>query len=80
MVQSVVICFPFCAIQGVLIAEFKGRTFHCGHSGAQAYGLDALGLFPELLPSTAKFDIIRYGADVVLNYHYACAATQCRQR
>lgn len=44
--------------QGVATAELRGRVFSCAEGGAQGTGVDALGIYPQVVPDTPTFRLL----------------------
>lgn len=38
-----------------MTAEFKDRVYDCAEGGARGTGVDALGVYPEVIPATPIF-------------------------
>eukprot|EP00967_Tisochrysis_lutea_P128174 scaffold218945_cov13-Tisochrysis_lutea.AAC.1 len=45
-------------LRGVLTAELKDRVFSCEAGGAQGTGVDALGIYPDIVPPTPAFQLM----------------------
>lgn len=50
--------FAHACSQGVTAAEFRGRAYSCVQGGAQGTGVDALGVYPDVVPATPTFDLM----------------------
>ncbi|KAG2426885.1 hypothetical protein HXX76_012672 [Chlamydomonas incerta] len=54
------------AWRGCMTAEFRNRAFVCGPpSSAGMQGTDALGLYPQFLPTNDRFGLVRMGMTMV---------------